>query len=163
MKDLLEKGLALHNLYVGTPVDKFNLEENVIELRERLITEEYREVMAELLKCNDDFFGPREKITNLIMELADLVVVTIGTVVQMGLSDEFETAYDLIFERNMAKAVNKETALAMVNEEEGRRIVQVDTDKYLVKDAWGKVIKPKGLKDVKPIILKMVEEKINKR
>ena len=63
------------------------------ELRKRLITEEYHEVM--------DAINNNEPLRDLAKELCDLLVVTYGTLLAMGVNPDY--AFRLVHTSNMSK------------------------------------------------------------
>ncbi len=66
-----------------------------LALRQRLILEEAFEVGDELIegRC----------LPGIAKELADLVYVTLGTVLSLGLQGEFERCFDAVHASNMSK------------------------------------------------------------
>ena len=81
-------------LFIGDspsmPPDK-----GLLLLRQRLIMEEAFEVSDELVDG--------ESIEGTAKELADLVYVTLGTVLTLGLQDQFERCFDEVHRSNMSK------------------------------------------------------------
>lgn len=167
MKDLIEKAKELHKLFHGEVVREIKSSERLMDLRESLITEEYKEVAGALLKArwtlpDDEKYA--EGLAELICELADLVVVTVGTVVAMGLSKEFEQAYQLIYDRNMAKAMDDEEKANKLATSSGGLVYRIyigGQQRFLVKNAKGKILKPPGLANVPEIIEQLIKERVN--
>jgi NTP pyrophosphatase (non-canonical NTP hydrolase) len=77
----------------------------VVEIRETLIKEEYLEVENELddvwLAINDPDRDLNGAVTRLAKELADLVYVTYGTAVALGI--DLDKAVELVHTSNMSK------------------------------------------------------------
>lgn len=67
---------------------------SVAVLREKLISEEAKEVSEAIMKGD---------LTNLAKELADLAYVLFGTVVSYGLTEQFERVFDEVQSSNMSK------------------------------------------------------------
>lgn len=66
------------------------------DLRIRLITEEYKEVL--------EAFETKQSIPEVAKELVDLLVVTYGTLLAMGVNPD--AAFDLVHKSNMSKLDN---------------------------------------------------------
>lgn len=79
--------------------DLLNLDEaklnKLLELRKSLISEETKEVCAEL---TEDLLD-----VNVVKELCDLCYVIFGTVVSLGFQNEFEACFDEVHNSNMSK------------------------------------------------------------
>lgn len=78
--------------------------QDLLVLRKTLIEEEYNEVEEELLPVNTDAFTVDPEFLNkekLTKELADLLYVTYGTAVSLGLP--IDEAFRLVHESNMSK------------------------------------------------------------
>jgi len=73
----------------GLPEDK------ELALRQKLIIEEACEVSDELIEG--------KSIVRTAKELADLMYVTLGTVLSLGLQSEFERCFDAVHASNMSK------------------------------------------------------------
>lgn len=67
-------------------------------LRRSLITEEYKEVMESMI---DMLFLGESEIPHLMKELADLIVVCLGTAVEFGIS--FDEVWKEVHRSNMSK------------------------------------------------------------
>ena len=70
-------------------------EANELTLRQKLIIEEACEVSDELIEGKSIFRTAKE--------LADLMYVTLGTVLSLGLQSEFERCFDAVHTSNMSK------------------------------------------------------------
>lgn len=90
-----EKILDFHKKFgahIGNRDKSFTMPDKVKDLRLSLITEEFREV-EEAFESEDH--------THQIKELCDLLVVTYGTLVSMGVNAD--EAFDLVHVSNMSK------------------------------------------------------------
>jgi NTP pyrophosphatase (non-canonical NTP hydrolase) len=99
------------------------------DLREKLITEEYQEVLTAL-----DYYVDTEDAKPLAKELADLVYVCFGTTLKPGI--DLDAAFRIVHESNMSKIID------------GKVLTRPD----------GKVMKPDNYKtpDVSPAVNKEV-------
>lgn len=92
-----------------------------IDLRKKLITEEYNEVLESFSHLQ---YHKAYEIEHLAKELVDLVVVTIGTAVEFGIP--FDAVWAEVHKSNMAKLGP-----------DGKPILRED----------GKILKPNGWKE----------------
>ena len=91
------------------------LDGETAELRKKLITEEYHEVM--------DAINNNEPLRDLAKELCDLLVVTYGTLLALGVNPDY--AFTLVHNSNMTK---------------------LGSDGRPVKNEYGKVVKSENYK-----------------
>lgn len=92
-----------HEIF-GIEVDANPVTQDLLILRKNLVEEEFDEVWEELLPVNTDAFTVDPEFLNkekLTKELADLLYVTYGTAVSLGLP--IDEAFRLVHESNMSK------------------------------------------------------------
>lgn len=97
MKKQLDQIKEFHDAYSMYDEPKkpeFDIQENLKELRIRLIEEESKEV-ANAIRNED--------IQQVAKELADLLYVTYGTIRAFGLQDKMEKVFDEVHRSNMSK------------------------------------------------------------
>ena len=87
---------------------------DVVIRRHRLIREEFLELQAEMMPTYDSDLGKIAK------EMADLLYVIYGAVLEYGLEDKMEKIFDMVHKSNMSK---------------------LDKDGKVLKDEGGKVLK----------------------
>lgn len=96
MKKQLEQVKQCHKAFGGEvnelPVK--NISQNLKNLRSGLINEEAKEAVDAIQK---------ENLEDIAKELADLLYVTYGTIVSLGLSEKFEEIFDEVHRSNMSK------------------------------------------------------------
>jgi predicted HAD superfamily Cof-like phosphohydrolase len=91
----LEKVEQFHRLFRLPVVDKPKVpSDDRIKLRMKLISEESHELMDAM----DD-----ENLPNIIKEAADLLYVLNGMLLEFGLGECFEQAFDIVHQSNMSK------------------------------------------------------------
>lgn len=112
-------------------------------LRMRLMREELAEVEAELERFYSEKQGEDKTLTNVAMELADLVYVVYGTAVTLGI--ELDPVVTLIHEANMRKRWTLQDVylapLSLAEEALAQR-PQYNPDSWVVYRKDGKVLKP---------------------
>lgn len=150
MNSIFNKSRKLHELYHGRLPEGEDISMKALIMRYALIKEESNETLEAIENLlSEDTIANKAKLIN---ELADLMVVTFGTVVALGFSQEiFEKAYEYVFRTNMAKSFpTKEEAQAMLESyqiTDGRiESVVIDGEtRWLGKNNVGKIIKLKGI------------------
>ena len=96
----LEEFHRTFGLRVANSLDEtFDMDEgefiDMLALRKSLIEEETKEVTVELVDDMD--------IPNVAKEIADLLYVTFGTIISLGLQDKMEEIFDEVHRSNMSK------------------------------------------------------------
>lgn len=95
MNKSLQQVKEFHELFDVPVLNKPELPEERFELRLNLIEEEFRE-LKEALYANDP--------VEVIDALADLKYVLNGAIIEFGMQDVFDEAFDRVHESNMSKA-----------------------------------------------------------
>lgn len=95
MNKLLSDVLEFHKTYnTPAPTTPGFPEQRRIDLRIQLMEEELREVKEAIQK---------KDLVNLAKELADLLYVVNGTVIEFGLADKMDRVHDAVHGSNMSK------------------------------------------------------------
>lgn len=99
-KPLPQQAVLQFHLAMGHPVNDRSWSKANLDLRQKLITEEFNELMGAI---EDSNWSPSNKDlkANLVKEMADLLYVIYGTAVVLGV--DLQEAFDRVHESNMSK------------------------------------------------------------